>query len=255
MTIEKEFDTREAVIEEIARLCNNSKGSIQVLRNKLDFYYSTEFADHTALNFLIRFVSAELGKLYRESEDAQKMANTAILPISNRQLAEEMRPELTIIAQLNILDDAIDMQAVRQLKEIGNKVFRSLTFLEWSKEDLCNASKTFNQQLQRYKEENRNILCRYEEDLVNGLEDLKSLRRQFADNKGVQAWLNSNRDEGDTIRKMIDEHCTEKELPTLYDFIAKEELTGKHKREEKSTRVFHMERDSQYIEQLHIHNK
>lgn len=232
-----ELRVRADVVEAIYDLAVQLGQTLDFYQQKAEAAYHNQMVEYKVMDKIMEVAIAEMFNLIDKLAPASEMVKTAILPIAY------IEPKKAICDRLKQAEDSIywtlepdkDPTLATFIK-LKAKLLREITQFEinlyWNQEG---TAETFNQMLERYKQEYAESLRYYVDDICSVAEAKTQLRKDYQHSPAVQSWNHEGRDIERVFRDLRLKQVTEQELLPLIEYIAKYEALDECKKDTPQT--------------------
>lgn len=229
----EELRVRADAMESIADLVEQLGHTLDFFEKKGQEANRNNMSDLMVLDKILQVAITEMFNLIDKLAPAQEMVKTAILPIAYLHLDDDLCNPLKRTEEspfyCDFLDRAAAFNTFAKLKDELLKAFaqfnRNLYF------NYGNIAETFNQMLERYKQEYAESLRYYVDDICSVAEAKTQLRKDYQHSPAVQSWNHEGRDIERVFRDLRLKQVTEQELLPLIEYIAKYEALDECKKD------------------------
>lgn len=220
-----ELHVRATAVEAIYDLAVQLGQTLDFYQQKVEAAYQNQMVDYKVMDKILEVAITEMFNLIDKLAPASEMVKTAILPIAY------IEPKKAICDRLKQAEDSFywtlepdKHPAFTTFIKLKAQLLRELTQFEvdlyWNQEG---TAETFNQMLQRYKQEYAESLHYYIEDISSVAEAKNQLRKDYQHSPAVQSWNSEGRDIDRVLRNLLQKQATEYDLLPLIEYIAKYE--------------------------------
>lgn len=226
MTIDEEFELRAKTVQNLLDLVEDLKGSIAFFIHKCNFAFQNELADQNVFYNFLDIVNNEIANIIHQCEPATFMVNLCLLPIGERLDVDSLEESIQrVIILLNKDSDLRESSNFDEYCDLTLELIQNLlVFQTCNYMSVNDVRATFNELLNRYKEEHDAALRYYIEDCCSPEEDKVALRREYKGLIAVDSWNIHGRDIQKTIKDLSKKEAKEKDLLPLFEYIAKYDL-------------------------------
>jgi len=233
LPLEEELDVREMTAKEVVRLLDEFNNSVDFLKSRISYYFSSQMVDHSALNLLFDYIRIELCNIIDKAQVFRNLNKTTLLPFVNEPFSERVRGSITFLVHVNILSD-VDPRLLQAVKSVADKAFNELFVAEttfiFSEMQI---EEEFKLLKERYKKSHPKMIKNYLEDIDDVKEAMWELRREYKAYNAVKIWEEKDKDIFQAMESMKRHGMTEKDLLPLIVYSLKYDSLRTRKKKDK----------------------